>query len=155
MTSPTKDKDGDAIMRPAEPINSHHLLDNCYYVTAARLLGVTTDVLIGRIETMQIAGGIPTVAELQEFFTTAELPHRVSTHATLQAVEAAIRTLNSPTEVDYALAFRRENQTGHVVIARYNPGLMQSVRYYDYQINPDGDSAALDLAGGVQFHLFY
>src|SRR5690349_20208449 len=155
MTSPTKDKGGDEIMRDAAPINSHALLDNCYYVTAARLRGVTTAALIDEIETMQIAGGIPTVAELQQFFTTAQLPHQVSTHATLQAVEVAIRALNSPTTVAYALAFRRGNGTGHVVIARYSPALMQSVRYYDYQINPDGDPAALDLASGVEFHLFH
>ena len=155
MTSPTKDKDGDEIMRSGAPINSHGLLDNCYYVTAARLRGLTTAELIAEMETMQIAGGIPTVGELQQFFSSAQLPHQVSTHASLAEVEAAIRALNSPTTVDYALAFRRGNGTGHVVIARYSPALMQSVRYHDYQNNPNGEPAAFDLLDGVEFYLFY
>lgn len=156
MTHPHLDSDGDALMRDvSQPVNSHGLLDNCYYVTAAKLLNTNTDDLVKKTETMQIKGGVPTLDELSEFYKLCKLPHRYHSFTSQSELEDGIRSLKSPHDALYAVAFRRKDGSGHVIIAYYHAGPIPAIRYHDYQMNSDGEPAFLDVMGAVSYHLYY
>ncbi|GHJ43015.1 hypothetical protein Cs7R123_03570 [Catellatospora sp. TT07R-123] len=150
MTYPDKD----IVMKGDEkPVNTHGLTENCYYVTAAKLLNTTTDALVTHSEEMQLPGKEMTLAQTQDFFARLNLPWRRAEFTTQAALEARIREIGGVSELLYAVGFVRTNGSRHMVVAHFRPGPIPTVRYEDYQ-NPSS-SAALDLFGAQQYHLFY
>lgn len=150
MTYPDKD----VVMKGDEkPVNTHGLTQNCYYVTAAKLLNTTTDALVKQSEEMQLTGTEITLAQTQDFFARLHLPWRLAEFTTQAALEARIRAIGGVSELMYAVGFVRGNGSRHMVIAHFRSGPIPTVRYEDYQ-NPSS-SAALDLFGAQRYYLFY
>lgn len=119
------------LLNSAVSSNSAGLTQNCYYCTVSALLGTNTSSLVNHTEIMQqdtadethivalmVAAGIPG-------------PNYVTFHQA-QPFLNAIATL--PAGQAVGLAYRRSNQTGHMIVLAHN-GLGERA-FIDYQHNP-------------------
>jgi len=150
MTQPIKDQDGDTVMGTAGPTNTHGLTDNCYYVCAARLSGMTTDELVKATEQMQINGGTD-VDGIKSLFTQAGLGATVRACGSVAGVRAAVMSIPGPANA-FGVAFIRLDGSGHMVIAHRGTG---GVAFRDYQMDDAGADATADLNTGTSFWVFH
>jgi hypothetical protein len=132
-----------------EPINSHGLEDNCYYVTAAALANTTTNTLIGHTEVMQVRGGVA-LNEIVALFDDAGLNSNHVEYTTFNAAESGMATLAGSQDKRFGFGFDRSNGTAHMIVATYD-ATGRSCKYYDHQINADG---RLDASQGNNFYVF-
>ena len=146
---PTYDNESDD---EQQAVNTHGLDDNCYFVTAAFLGGVTVDGLIQSTETLQNRGGASLDA-ISALFNAAGLTPTYVTFYDLEAVTDHLHDTSGGLDRRYGLAFTRGDSSGHMVVANWN-ATDQAFSYTDYQMNPSGADAAGDVATGREFHLF-
>jgi hypothetical protein len=145
----TADVDSDDSDDEREPVNTHDLTDNCYYVTAAALAGTTTNDLINRTGVMQVAGGVYLDA-IVDLFKAAGLSSTYHPYSTFEAAETGMAELAGGLDKKFGFRYDRSNNTGHMVVATYD-ATEQEFEYYDYQIDADGRD---DASRGQNFHVF-
>jgi hypothetical protein len=155
MTDPWRMRDPAENTKPKkEPTNTYQLMDNCYYVTTAKLLGITTKELFDRTEEMQIGGGAK-VSEIEELLKATGVSYggpleRKTLHEIAELAYDASHGLDK----SFGLCFVRTDQTGHAVVMKWDAADGEA-RYVDYQVNSKGADAKDDVAGGVTFVLFW
>jgi hypothetical protein len=134
------------------PANSYQLDDNCYYVTAAHLLGTDVNALINRTGVMQDRGGVSLDA-IQSLFQAVGLTSTYRQANSVDELEELVESAAGGLDREFALAFVRGNGTRHVVVAVFARD-DQIVSYRDYQLDNSGADAAGDIATGSTFYLF-
>jgi hypothetical protein len=144
------EQDGDVVTDTVQTTNTHSLTDNCYYVCAAKLRGVSTEKLISQTEQIQIGGGTD-INGIRALFREAQLGDTVIACASLMGVHGAVATIPSNANA-FAVAFTRPDGTGHMVLALRHPG---GASFHDYQMNDAGTDALADIGTGTAFWVFY
>jgi hypothetical protein len=118
-------------------INTYGLDDNCYYVTAARLLGTTVRELITKTEMMQIQGGA-SLDEVKELFTAAGLTGGVWSSGSLtfdkakSFIQEKYEDLGRGLPCEFALMFGWNQGGGHAIVVEYESH-NHSYTFKDYQ----------------------
>lgn len=135
-----------------DPVNTYDLTDNCYYVTAAALLGVTVGRLIERTEMMQVRDGAG-VDEVTRLFAECGLSGLAATCNDLVDLATYVRDNAGGQDRRFGLGFRRSDGSDHMVVAQWDAN-QQALSYHDYQRDPSGADATGDVQNGVVFLVF-
>lgn len=140
--------------QPKKPItNTFKLDDNCYYVTIAKMMGVSVQQLMESVELMQIGGGAQK-GEIQELLNSCERPYQLVDVKDLHEAEEVALQNNKGFSKRFGIAFTRANLTGHVVVMQWNSN-EQLCEYWDYQMNDKGDNAKNDVSASTPRHVFW